>query len=314
MKYINAKGLTLSAMALGTVQLGLKYGLGEFADKPSEETAFQILDDAMEFGINTLDTANNYGASEAVIGNWLNTRKASGKHLPWIVTKIGPLAKGGFHRIRDDVLQQTETSLKKLKLDKIDCLMLHNFEDYAEAPDAMQKIFAELKSEGFCSYSAISAYSRHDYGVIADSGFDAVQIPLNIFDWTQIDSGGLNRLTDSGMIVFVRSIFLQGLVFHTPETLDPRMNFCMPYLKEFLNLCQEFSLSPAELALSFVLSLPGVTQAVIGCDTPKQVAENCKLFDHTVQLSPTQLDMLHDAFRDIDPRVINPGVWFNRMA
>ena len=62
-----------------------------------------------------------------------------------------------------------------------------------------------------------------------------------------------------------------------------------------------------------MLSLPGVTQAVMGCDTADQVESNCKLFDQTVKLTDEQMNKLHDAFRGIDPRVINPGMWFNRM-
>ena len=88
MKYVNAKGLGLSAFALGTVQLGMQYGLGEDSAKPSEEKSFAMLDAAMALGINTLDTANNYGDSEAVIGRWMAKRKAENKretthrHLP----------------------------------------------------------------------------------------------------------------------------------------------------------------------------------------------------------------------------------------
>ena len=132
-----------------------------------------------------------------------------------------------------------------------------------------------------------------------------------MFDWGQIENGGIEKITKSGMMIFVRSVFLQGLVFRTPEDLDPRLNFCAPYLEKDLNLCKEFELKPDELALSFVLSLPGVTTAVMGCDNVKQVKDNCGLFDRTVQLSEKQMEMLHDAFRGIDPRVINPGVWFN---
>lgn len=311
MKYVEAKGLNLSAFALGTVQLGTAYGLGEYSAKPTEEAAFEILDRAVELGVNTLDTANNYGDSEAVIGRWLTKRKAEGKTLPWVVTKIGPLKHGSFDILRDDALRQVEGCLKQLNTDKLDCLMIHNFEDYDEDRDAMQKIFAELKAQGVYDYSAISAYSRHDYGVIAESGFDATQIPLNVFDWTQIENGGLQKLADSGMMIFTRSVFLQGLVFHTPEDLDPRMDFCFPYLRRFIELYKEFELSPAALALSFILSLPGVTQAVMGCDTADQVEANCKLFDQTVELTSQQMDKLHDAFRNIDPRVINPGMWYN---
>lgn len=311
MKYITAKGLKMSAFSLGTVQLGMSYGLGEAREKMSEEKAFSILDTAMENGVDNLDTANNYGDSEAVIGRWLGTRKRAGKSLPWIVTKIGPLKHGSFDILRDDVMRQVEGCQKNLGVDTIDCLMLHNFEDYGDDRDAMHKIFDELKSQNAYKYSAISAYSRHDYGVIAESGFDAVQVPLNVFDWSQIENGGHQKLADAGMMVFVRSVFLQGLVFHTPENLDPRMEFCKAPLSRYLELCKEFGLAPDVLALSYVLSVPGVTTAVMGCDNADQVAANCKLFDKTVQLTKEQLALLRDAFSGIDPRVTNPGMWYN---
>lgn len=311
MKYIEKKGLRLSRFALGTVQLGMEYGMGAHKAKPTREEAFSILDRAMAQDINTLDTANNYGDSEKVIGQWLTERRAEGKPLPWIVTKIGPMKQGGYDILRDDVLYQAEACRKNLGVETIDCLMLHNFEDYDKNRDHMQKLFRELKEQGFCRYSALSAYSHHDYGVIAASGFDAVQIPLNVFDWSQIENGGIQKIADAGMMIFARSVFLQGLVFQTPETLDPRMDFCLPYLQEFHRLCRDFALSAPVLALSFILSLPGVTQAVMGCDTEDQVVQNCALFDKTVPLTEEQKAQLYKAFGNIDPKVINPGRWFN---
>ena len=79
MKYIETHGMKLSRFQLGTVQLGMTYGLGEDKEKPSLEKAMGILDAAMEQGINILDTANNYGDSEAIIGKWLDKRR-SNKH------------------------------------------------------------------------------------------------------------------------------------------------------------------------------------------------------------------------------------------
>ncbi len=311
MKYITAKGQRMSRFSLGTVQLGMKYGLGEDCEKPSEETAFALLDKAMEVGVDNLDTANNYGDSEAVIGRWLRKRKAADESIPWIVTKIGPLKHGSFDILRDDIWKQTENCCKNLGADTIDCLMLHNYEDYSEDRDNVRKVFEELKQQGLYRYNAISAYSRHDYGVLADSGFDATQIPLNVFDWSQIEGGGMQKLEKSGMMVFIRSVYLQGLVFKTPETLDPRMDFCLPYVEKYQNFCQEFELSPAVLALSFVLSVPGVTTTVLGCDNIAQLEANAQMINETISLTDEQMDALHQAFRNIDPKVINPGVWFN---
>ena len=310
MKYVQTHGLNLSSFQLGTVQLGMEYGLGE-KNKPSEERSFAILDRAMELGVNTLDTADNYGTSESTIGRWLAKRRAEGKELPWVITKISTLKHGSYDIVRDDILRKTEMCQKNLGMDTLDCLMIHSYEDYADDRDNVQKVFDELKAQKAYHYNAISAYSRHDYGVIADSGFDATQIPLNAFDWTQIDNGGMEKLEKSGMMVFTRSVFLQGLVFHTPETLDPNMSVCLPYLKRYIELYKEFGLDPAAMALSFALSVPGVTAAVLGCDNVKQLESNCDLIDRTVKLTQEQLEKIHDAFRNIDPRVINPGSWYN---
>lgn len=310
MKYVDSHGLKLSAFQLGTVQLGMEYGLGE-RTKPSDERSFAILDRAMELGVNTLDTADNYGESEPMIGRWLAKRKAEGKELPWVITKISTLKHGSYDIVRDDILRKTEMCQKNLGMDTLDCLMIHSYEDYADDRDNVHKIFDELKAQKAYHYNAISAYSRHDYGVIADSGFDATQIPLNVFDWTQIDNGGMEKLQKTGMMVFTRSVFLQGLVFHTPETLDPNMSVCLPYLKRFIELYKEFELDPATMALSFALSVPGVTAAVLGCDNINQLESNCDLTNRTVKLTQEQLDKIHDAFHNIDPRVINPGSWYN---
>lgn len=310
MKYVDTHGLSLSAFSLGTVQLGLSYGLGADSAKPSEEKAHQILDTAMELGVNTLDTASAYGDSEEIIGRWMAKRKAEGKSLPWVVTKLGNLAHGSYDALRDDMFRRTEISMQRLATDSIDCMMLHSFEDYLCDRDNMRKVFEELKAQKMIRYSAASAYSHHDYGEIADTGFDATQIPMNIFDWLQIENGGMEKLEKSGMMVFVRSVFLQGMVFHTPQTLDPRLDFCIPYLTKFRNLCEKYGLEPAVLALSFVMSVPGVTATVLGCDNADQVRANCDLFSKLVTLTPAQMEEIHDAFRDIDRRMVNPSVWF----
>lgn len=312
MKYVTTKGITMSAFSLGTVQLGMTYGLPS-VPKPSEEDSFALLDRVMELGVDNLDTANNYGESEAVIGRWLETRRRAEKSRPFVVTKIGPLSHGSYDILRDDILRQVDGCRANLGVDTLDCLMIHDFDDYDKDQDAIRKIFGELKKNGAYRYSALSAYSRHDYGVIAESGFDGTQIPLNVFDWTQISNGGIGKLADAGMMIFVRSVFLQGLVFLKPEELDPRMNFCVPYLARYLDLCGEFGLSPAALALSFVLSIPGITTVVLGCQNITQAESNCRLIDEAVRLSDSQMEKLREAFTTIDPRVINPGCWFNAM-
>lgn len=311
MQYITQNGIEFSRFQLGTVQLGMNYGLGDHTAKPSEAYAKGLLTRAVELGVNTLDTANNYGDSERVIGAWLADTPAEKR--PYLISKIGPFDHSDKEALRADIRRQAQGCLDALGVSCLDMLMVHNFEDYERSPETVRECFAELKREGVIRMTGISAYSRHDYHAIAASGFDAVQIPLNVFDWGRIDDGGLQAMVQAGMMVFVRSVFLQGLVFMTPETLDPRMDFCLPYLNRFLAFCRELSLSPAALALSFVLSLDGVAAAVLGCQTVEQVEQNAALFDSVRALTPQEMKRLHDAFSGIDPRVIDPRCWFNKF-
>jgi aryl-alcohol dehydrogenase-like predicted oxidoreductase len=52
MKYVESKGFNVSAFSLGTVQLGMNYGLGEYTQKPEKSYAFELLDKALELGVN----------------------------------------------------------------------------------------------------------------------------------------------------------------------------------------------------------------------------------------------------------------------
>ena len=61
----------LSKLILGTVQLGLNYGVNNSSGKPTLDTAFNILNLAYESGIRTFDTAEAYGDSQEVIGRYI---------------------------------------------------------------------------------------------------------------------------------------------------------------------------------------------------------------------------------------------------
>lgn len=309
MKKVNCKGQEFSVLSLGTVQLGLNYGINNTDGKPSQETANAILDCAMEHGINTLDTAGAYGDSETVIGSWLKTVPAEKR--PFIVTKAARLETGSLDIVRSDLKKRVSESKARLGVEQLDMLMLHHFDDYLKDKDNVLQAMEELKASGDVRFIGTSAYSFHDYGEIAATGMDAVQIPINLFDWGQIENGGLKKLADSGMMIFVRSVYLQGLVFQDPEKMDPRMEFARETLVKFRGLCRKYNLTPACLALSYALSLPGVTSLVLGSEKPEQVRQNTELLQQTVELTPAQMAEIRELFVNTPERVLNPSLWFN---
>lgn len=309
MKKVNCKGQEFSVLSLGTVQLGLNYGINNTDGKPSQETANAILDCAMEHGINTLDTAGAYGDSETVIGSWLKTVPAEKR--PFIVTKAARLETGSLEIVRNDLQKRVAESKSRLGVEQLDMLMLHHFDDYLKDKDNVLQAMEELKASGDVRFIGTSAYSFHDYGEIAATGMDAVQIPINLFDWGQIENGGLKKLADSGMMIFVRSVYLQGLVFQDPEKMDPRMEFARETLVKFRSLCSKYNLTPACLALSYALSLPGVTSLVLGSEKPEQVRQNTELLQQTVELTAAQMAEIRELFVNTPERVLNPSLWFN---
>ena len=309
MRTVHVKGIDVSVLSLGTVQLGLNYGINNTDGKPSQETANAILNCALEKGINTLDTASAYGDSEVVIGNWLKTVPAEKR--PFIVTKAAELETGSLKIVRKDLQKRVADSKSRLGVEQLDMLMLHHFDDYLKDKDNVLQVMQELKASGDVRYIGTSAYSYHDYGEIASAGFDATQIPINLFDWGQIESGGLKKLEEADVMVFVRSVYLQGLVFQKPEELDPRMDFARPTLVKFRALCDKYQLSPACLALSYALSLPGVTSLVLGSEKVEQVMQNAALLNNVVKLSTEQMAEIRENFIDTPMRVLNPSMWYN---
>ncbi len=307
MKTTTIKGVTVSALSLGTVQLGIDYGINNKGGKPSLETAFNILDCAMESGINTLDTAAGYGDSESVIGKWLTTKNPS-EH-PFIVTKMYELDHSSLDALRASVRAKVEQSKKRLGLSQIPLLMLHRFSDYLDDKENMITVFNELKASGDILYSGASVYSNHDYNDVAESGLDAVQIPLNLFDCTQVINGGIEKIRKSGMMIFVRSVYLQGLVFRDPDKLEPHMSFCRDTLIKFRALCTKYNLTPAALAISYVASIKGFTSLVLGCEAVDQVKSNAELMESITQLTDEQMNEIHEAFKDSPRTLLDPSLW-----
>ena len=309
MKTTRIKGVELSEMSLGTAQLGYHYGISNQTGKPGRKTVHDILSRAMQLGVNCLDTAAVYGDAEEVIGEWLAGRKT--EEQPFVATKVTHLDHSSLTALRADMRRQVEEAKQKLGLSRIPLLMLHHFDEYLEDAEHMEQIFRELKENGDIRFAGVSAYSQHDYRQIAETGLDAVQIPLNLFDTGHILDGGIECLRQSGMMVFVRSVYLQGLVFLDPEHLDPRMEFCRETLTAFRGLCSKWGMSPATLAIAYVLSLPATTSLVLGSETRKQMEENAALIEAAPKLTAAQITEVQDTFRNVDQRVINPNQWHN---
>ncbi len=123
---LGSTGIDVSVLGLGTVKIGrnqqVKYPSG--FELPDDKSVIELFELAQSLGINFIDTAPAYGSSEQRLGELLPDR-----HDWVIVTKVGEIFendKSRFDFSFDHTIKSVEQSLKKLKRDVLDVVLVHS--------------------------------------------------------------------------------------------------------------------------------------------------------------------------------------------
>lgn len=295
MKYIDK----LSAMTLGTVQLGMNYGIANNSGKPDEATSFSILRSALENGITSLDTARAYGDSEQVIGRFLKTWEGE---IPCITTKIQKFKGDTPTELEAHAVESLENSLENLGVSAVDTVMLHAAGDIFTHGQKVVSALESLIRRGYTKQVGVSVYNAAEleemmkYDVLT-----ATQVPMSIFDQRLIACGSIDRLKERNITVFVRSVFLQGLFFLDPDKIDDPilMEHAVPKIRLLRQIAKAEGMSVAQLAIAFMRDCAGVTSLVLGADTADQVRSNIAYFD-TPALDGSVMAKLKAEFAHVD--------------
>ncbi|GHU74352.1 aldo/keto reductase [Clostridia bacterium] len=273
--------MNISPMTLGTVQLGMAYGIANSTGKPSLETAFDVLDTAHRGGVTCLDTARLYGDSERVIGQYLAAHPGSSFT---VITKfrVDPAAVHGHASVFDQVSEQIESSVKAslsaLGLTKLPLLLLHNADDMDAYGSAVPDALRSLMDRGLVERVGVSVYEGEQVArMLQNDLYSAVQLPINVLDRRLISSGMLEALRLAGKMVFARSVFLQGLFFMAE--LPARFTQATPWVKRLKDIAEREGMPVSQLALTAIRDLPGITSLVLGAETPEQAARNAELMN-----------------------------------
>ena len=291
--------MQISPMTLGTVQLGMNYGIANNAGKPDEEKSFAILRTALEGGVTTLDTARAYGDSELVIGRFLKQWQGE---KPAIITKIPTLQGDSPKELERFVIESVEQSLERLGVSKLEAVMLHGAKDPMIHGMACADAMQALVVHGYTDKVGVSVYTAEDIeGMLPYDIFSVTQVPMSIFDQRLIAGGSVAELQQRGYDVFVRSVFLQGLFFLNPDSLDDPilLEHAAPKIRLLNNIAGELGMSVAQLAIAFMRDCAGVTSLVLGADTPEQVKSNIAYFD-TPALDEAVMALLRREFTNVD--------------
>jgi aryl-alcohol dehydrogenase-like predicted oxidoreductase len=248
-------------IALGTVQFGLDYGISNKKGKIAENEVFQILDESIRSGINVLDTAYAYGESELVIGNFIKKRGNVFK----IISKLPECDS-------KDARNLFESSLEKLGVEGLYGYMFHSFQHFVDNPVIMN-ILEDLKLEGKIEKIGISLYYPSELEHIIENNIyvDIIQVPYNIFD--RRFEPYFPVLKNMGVEIFVRSVFLQGLVFKGPSELDDYFAKIKGKIADIHSLAAELNIPIAALCLNFAILNECVDKVVVGVDSVQNLKE-----------------------------------------
>lgn len=283
-----------SRLALGTAQFGSTYGIANRRGQLKLSDAAEVVSAARASGLDTIDTAIDYGDSEACLGS-INV-------TCWrVVSKLPTLP---VDRVDTSTWLKTQLngSLRRLNLKCLYGLLLHHPLQLIgpEGPE-LAKALRKARDDGQVERIGVSIYSPDDletiYSVLQP---DLVQAPLNLVDRRLVDSGWLSRLADRGVEIHTRSCFLQGLL------LMPKVPPCFAPWHELWTRWQRWlAVRPglaAAACLAYPLSFPEVDRVIVGVDSVVQLTE----------LIAAEKTCVADDLPDLqsyDEQLINPSKW-----
>jgi len=288
-------------IALGTVQFGLEYGISNTCGRTDQRSVNQILQYACDNGIDTIDTAAQYGESESVLGSF------SDNNCNWnIVTKTPSFIHDSIQKRHTKQLRECfNNSLLNLNKKCIYGLLMHSCSDlFKNNGDFLFKEMEYLKSIGLVEKIGVSVYSKQEIDQVLDNfKIDLIQLPVSILDQTLIHDGSLTKLKKYGVEIHARSVFLQGLMFMEKDMIPSYFNPIIKNIDAFQNLAMELSFSRLELALSYVASICEIDKIVVGVNTINQLKE-------VIKAAKLRTDFQkHKRISIRNPIYTNPSLW-----
>jgi uncharacterized protein len=288
--------LLANQLCLGGAQLGMKYGLTHSLDPKAIWNPFPTLKLAAKYSLGAIDLAQAYGNSEEVVGSFL---KATPLWKPKIITKLDPMYS---KRDLDKALRAVERSVNHLGR-QIDVLMLHN-SDHISDWNYFLKLFTKVSAEGFAKEYGTSTYTPEEFALALNlPELKHIQFPFNVLDTRLLLNGSLDLATTYGIKLYVRSIFLQGLILkqpHEAELVSPKARIAVEYLQ---GVAKQHKTTVKDIALSFVTSILPSQTYIIGLDNPFQLAEILRIMHcpvKSMELDLTELLEMSSSF--VDPR------------
>jgi len=314
MQYVNlgGTGLRVSRVCLGMMSFG-RHESREWA--VDEATAEPIVRRAVEGGITFFDTADVYngGQSEVVTGRLL--RKLFGMREEYVVaTKVhgrtmpGPNGRG---LSRKHVLASIDASLQRLELDHVDLYQIHRWDDETPIEETMEALHDVVRAgkARYIGASSMYAWQFAKAQRLAPTRFVSMQNHYNLI-YREEEREMIPQCLDMGVGVLPWSPLARGLLagnrtssgeqLTTRSRTDPfldslyRPELDVPVIDRVGEVAAERGVSPAQVALAWLLHKPGVTAPIVGATKVEHVED--ALAAEALSLSEDEIEQLESAY------------------
>lgn len=329
-KKLGKSDLLVSELCLGSMSFGWEC---------DEKTSNIILNKYRDFGGNFIDTADIYadGESESIIGRWI---EGQNREEIILATKVRYATGHGPENTglgKKHILSAVEASLRRLKTDYIDLYQVHCWDNKTPLEETLTTLDSIVKA-GKVRYIGVSNFTGWQLQKAMDlscfmelESFISFQGLYNLLDrflewdilpvcnneklglicWSPLAGGWLTGKIKPGMKKPPPGSRIEKAENGgwSESWTNYNNNFTWNLLKVFLKLAEEIEKTPAQVALNWLINRPGVTSTIIGVNKTKQLDDNLKTINWS--LDENQIQRLNEISNLPPPRY--PHLFINRF-
>lgn len=281
-------GLEVSRLGFGGVEI-------DRGPEVTQAVVDELLNSAIDAGLNLIDTAAAYGDSEQLIGSAIAARR---KQVV-LLSKCGALER--FTRYdwsKKGILETIQKSLKNLQTDYLDVAQLHSCGLEILKQGEVIEALIIAKERGYTRFAGYSGDSFDAKYAVEMDFFDTLQTSVNIADQQAIDMA-IPAAKERDMGVIAKRPIANAVWLNKEK---PENSYHHDYWERIEKLKYPFVKKNVEgsiaAALRFTLSVEGVTTAIVGTAKPGRWRENAKYVAEG-KLAPEEFEAIRERWREV---------------